>query len=166
METSSVSSPYFLTFLAAQVKLGDKGFLSRDFTVQDLILNKSDVHHLFPRNLLKKQGLSRYNQIANFAVAQSEINIKISDRPPSAYFAEVLAQCDTGVLKFGGITDRDELMDNLRQRCIPDGVFGPLAEHYETFLQERRRLMAEKVRQYFSMLPVVNRESSHARLPA
>src|SRR3954449_11437722 len=104
METSSVSSPYFLTFLAAQVKLGDK-------------------------------GLSRYNQIANFAVAQSEINIKISDRPPSAYFAEVLAQCDTGVLKFGGITDRDELMDNLRQHCIPDGVFGPLAEHYETFLQ-------------------------------
>jgi hypothetical protein len=50
METSSVSSPYFLTFLAAQVKLGDKGFLSRDLTVQDLILNKSDVHHLFPRN--------------------------------------------------------------------------------------------------------------------
>jgi hypothetical protein len=152
METFSVSSPYFLTFLAAQVKLGGKGFLSRDFTVQDLILNKSDVHHLFPSNLLKKQGLSRYNQIANFAVAQSEINIKISDRPPSAYFAEVLAQCDTGVLKFGGITDRDELMDNLRQRCIPDGVFGPLAEHYETFLQERRRLMAGKARQYFSML--------------
>jgi hypothetical protein len=59
METSSVSSPYFLTFLAAQVKLGGKGFLSRDFTVQDLILNKSDVHHLFPCNLLKKQGLSR-----------------------------------------------------------------------------------------------------------
>jgi hypothetical protein len=103
---------------------------------------------------LKKQGLSRgrYNQIANFAVAQSEINIKISDRPPSAYFAEVLAQCDTGVLKFGGITDHDELMDNLRQHCIPDGMFGPLAEHYETFLQERRRLMAEKVRQYFSVL--------------
>jgi hypothetical protein len=47
-------------------------------------------------------------------------------------------------------------MDNLRQHCIPDGVFGPLAEHYETFLQERRRLMAEKARQYFSMLPVVN----------
>src|SRR4051812_14345028 len=28
METFSVSSPYFLTFLAALVKLGDKGFLS------------------------------------------------------------------------------------------------------------------------------------------
>ena len=72
----------------------------------------------------------------------------------------MLAQCDTGVLKFGGITDRDELMDNLRQHHIPDGVFGPLAEHYETFLQERRRLMAEKVRQYFNMLRVVNRDQA------
>jgi len=53
-------------------KQRDKGFLSRDIEVRDLILNKSDLHHLFPRGMLKKQGLSRgrYNQIANVVVAQ------------------------------------------------------------------------------------------------
>jgi hypothetical protein len=56
----------FLVFQAAQIQLNDEGFLSRDITVRDLILNHCDVHHLFPGNLLKKQGLSRvrYNQIA------------------------------------------------------------------------------------------------------
>jgi hypothetical protein len=30
MDTSSSTSPYFLAYKAAQAKLGDKGFLSRD----------------------------------------------------------------------------------------------------------------------------------------
>jgi hypothetical protein len=34
METSSSNSPYFFAFQAAQVKLNDKGFLSRDITVR------------------------------------------------------------------------------------------------------------------------------------
>lgn len=84
MDTSSSISPYFLAYKAAQAKLGDLGFLSRDIKVLDLLLNHSDVHHVYPRNHLKKQGLSRgrYNQIANFVLAQSEINIAIGDRAP------------------------------------------------------------------------------------
>src|SRR5690348_14171906 len=79
-------------FQAAQVKMNDKGFLSRDITVQDLILNRSDVHHLFPRNYLKGKGLSRgrYNQIANYALTQSEINIAIGHKAPAVYFTELL----------------------------------------------------------------------------
>ena len=102
LETSSAGSPYFLVFQAAQIKLNDKGFLSRDITVQDLILNRCDVHHLFPRNLLKKQGLSRsrYNQIANYALAQSEINITIGDKAPSVYFSELLEQCRSGTKRY------------------------------------------------------------------
>ena len=82
MDTSSAQSPYFLAYKAAQVKLGDKGFLSRDITVNDLMLNRSDVHHVYPRSYLKKQGLSKgqYNQIANFVLAQNEINIAIGDK--------------------------------------------------------------------------------------
>lgn len=151
METSSSNSPYFFVFQAAQVKLNDKGFLSRDITASDLILIKSDVHHLFPRNFLKKQGLNRgrYNQIANFAVTQSEINIAISDKAPSVYFAELL---NGGKKKYGGITDPDELKENLRAHCIPEAIFGELAEDYDGFLEERRKLMAAKIKQYFAKL--------------
>lgn len=154
LETSSVGSPYFLVFQAAQVKENDRGFLSRDITVQDLILNRSDVHHVFPRNHLKKQGLSRgqYNQVANLVLAQSEINIAIGDKPPSVYFRELAEQCAGGARKYGGITDFDDLRENLRQHCIPEGVFGELAEDYQGFLEERRRLMAAKIEEYFARL--------------
>jgi hypothetical protein len=153
MDTSSSNSPYFLVFQAAQTKLNDRGFLSRDITVRDLVLNRSDVHHIFPRNHLKKQGLSRgrYNQIANYAVTQTEINIAIGDRDPVEYFSELGQQCASGSLKYGGITDRDEMEENLGQHCIPGGLDG-VFDDYETFLAERRKLMASRVREYFSRL--------------
>ena len=154
METSSSISPYFLVFQAAQVKLKDKGFLSRDITVHDLLLNRSDVHHLFPRKYLKEQGLQRgqYNQIANFALTQSEINISIGAKAPSIYFSELEKQCNGGKKKYGGITDLDELMENLRTHCIPEEIFNSLADNYDQFLEERRKLMAKKIKQYFKTL--------------
>lgn len=154
METSSGGSPYFIVFQAAQVKMGDKGFLSRDITVQDLILNRSDVHHLFPRNYLKRQGLSRgrYNQIANYALAQSEINIAIGDKAPSVYFSELLEQCNSGKKKYGGITDLEELKKNLREHSIPESILSTPEENYDDFLEERRGLMAAKIKMYFAKL--------------
>lgn len=98
MNTSSSGSPYFRVYQAAQVKLHDRGFLSKDISVLDLILNKCDVHHVYPKKLLKDQGLSRgrYNQIANYVIAQSEINIAIGAKEPAVYFGELLAQCQGG----------------------------------------------------------------------
>ena len=123
METSSAISPYFLVYKAAQVKLNDTGFLSRDITVRDLVLNRLDAHHIYPRNCLKKQGLSRgkYNQIANFAVTQSEINIAIGDRPPMVYFNELRQQCNGGVTKYGGITDRIQMIRKFEGECNTRG---------------------------------------------
>lgn len=122
MDTSSSNSPYFLAYKAAQVKLADKGFLSRDITVRDLILNRCDAHHVYPKKHLKKQALSRgrYNQIANFVLAQSEINIGIGDKAPEVYFKELAEQCSRGKKKYGGITDPDELRANLRMSCLPE----------------------------------------------
>jgi len=153
-ETSSINSPFFRVYQAAQVKLNDRGFLSRDITVRDLILNRSDVHHLFPRHYLKQLGLgrSRYNQIANYALAQSEINIAIGAKPPAVYFRELREQCSGGPRRYGGITCMAELEENLRQHCIPEGIFDRLAEEYDAFLEERRALMAAKVRKYFEQL--------------
>ena len=58
MDTSAASSPYFRVFLAAQIKMNDLGFLSKDIAVRELVEVKSDIHHVFPRNHLKKNGLS------------------------------------------------------------------------------------------------------------
>lgn len=154
LETSSASSPYFLAYQAAQVKLGDKGFLSRDITALDLILNRCDVHHLYPRNHLKGQGLSKgkYNQIANFVLTQTEINIAIGDKAPEKYFGELAAQCAGGEQKYGGINEPEEMRANLRANCVPEGLLEGYVPAFETFLEQRRKLMAEKIREYFGKL--------------
>jgi hypothetical protein len=154
MDTSSGQSPYFLAYKAAQVKLGDKGFLSRDITVNDLMMNRSDVHHVYPRNHLKKQGLSRgrYNQIANFVLAQSEINIAIGDKAPETYFTDLAKQCNGGQKKYGGITEREELCTNLRMSCLPESLIDGVIPAYDDFLEQRRKLMALKIKTWFEAL--------------
>jgi len=155
LNTSVVSSPVFHVFLAAQVYMGDKGFLSKDIKVSDLITIKGDFHHIFPKNYLKKIGFNTrgmYNQLANYVKAQSEINIAIGNKPPKIYFSELLEQCRTGSLKYGAIKDLDELYENLEMNCIPPAVFNDLAEDYPAFLEERRKLMAKKIKEYFQKL--------------
>jgi hypothetical protein len=154
MDTSSGQSPYFLAYQAAQVKLADKGFLSRDITVLDLLLNRSDVHHVYPKKHLKARGLSRgrYNQIANFVLAQSEINIAIGDKPPERYFKELVEQCNGGKKKYGGITDVADLRANLRMSCLPESLLDDEIPAYDDFLEERRKLMALKIKTWFETL--------------
>jgi hypothetical protein len=154
MDTSSGQSPYFLAYQAAQVKLGDKGFLSRDISVLDLLLNRSDVHHVYPKAHLKTLGLSKgkYNQIANFVLAQSEINIAIGDKDPEKYFKELAEQCTGGKKKYGGITNVADMKANLRMHCLPEMLLEGAVPDYDAFLEERRRLMALKIKQWFEAL--------------
>lgn len=154
METSSVQSPYFVAFKAAQVCLGDRGFLSTNITVRDLLLNHGDHHHIFPRKYLQQLGLSRgrYNQIANFVIAQSEINIAIGDTPPHIYFKELWDQVNGGPKKYGGITDPEALRRNLEENCIPLAVLEGDVPDYDSFLAERRRLMALRIKRWFERL--------------
>ena len=151
LQTSSVNSPSWNVFCAAQSALMDKGFLSSDILVSSLIQNRGDVHHIYPKNYLKKKGLTKtkYNQIANFALTQSEINISIKDRAPSIYMAEVVAQVNGGKLKYGGITSESLLKKNLEANCIPLAMLDKGEMDYEDFLRERRSLMATRMREHF-----------------
>jgi hypothetical protein len=129
----------------------DKGFLSRDITVADLITHRGDVHHIFPKDYLKKNGItqSQYNQVANYAYMQSEINIAIGNRSPLAYFNEMKEQCDGGPPTLGGISDLHTLKCNLAEHCIPEGTALMEVNQYDAFLQQRRMLMAKKMRDYY-----------------
>jgi hypothetical protein len=154
LDTSSSSNPAFRVFQAAQVKLNDRGFLSRDITARELVEIKCDVHHIFPRDCLKKAGLSRgqYNQVANYVLAQTEINLAIGNKEPSVYFAQLREQCTGGKKRYGNITEPAELGENFRMNCIPDGIENMTLDDYPTFLAERRKLMAQKIKTYFESL--------------
>lgn len=154
LDTSVASSPFFKLFLAAQIKANDKAFLSKDITVTDIILNRGDLHHIFPKNFLKEKGFprGRYNQIANFAVTQTETNIKIRDREPLVYFADVIKQTNGGELNYGAINDPSELATNLATNCIPEDLHEMGLDRYDEFLNTRRMLMAAKLKIYYQSL--------------
>lgn len=153
-KTPVASSPYFNIFLASQVKFNDKGFLSRDITVKDMILQRGDIHHIFPRDYLKNKGLKKgeYNQIANYVLTQSEINIKIGKKSPKEYFKDVLNQCNGGELVYGGIDSIDLLKKNLKMNCVPEEIFNMESEQYERFLEIRRLLISKKIKEYYDSL--------------
>lgn len=154
MNTSVASSPYFNAYLAAQVYNNDKGFLSKDITVNDLLTHRGDVHHVFPKNYLKQFDFSRgsYNQIANYVMMQSEINIEIGDQEPSEYFTQLMQQCNDGNAIFGEIVDINELKANFSMHCIPEGIEQMQEKDFDEFLQMRRALMADKIRGYYQRL--------------
>ena len=118
------------------------------------MLNRSDVHHVYPRNHLKGQGMTRgrYNQIANFVLAQCEINIGIGDRDPEFYFAELADQCNGGPRKYGGITTADEMRANLTRSCLPGGLLDGDTPPFDDFLEKRRKLMAQMIKTYSERL--------------
>jgi hypothetical protein len=154
LDTSVASSPVFHVYQASQVKGQDKGFLSRDITVADIILYKGDIHHIFPKNFLKTNNKSRgdYNQIANYVLMQQEINIAISAKSPNIYFNELREQCSGGKMKYGAIQTFEELLENLKIHCIPESIFEITIDGYDSFLNERRRLMSEKMKNYYNNL--------------
>lgn len=155
LNTSVSSSPYFKVFLMAQVKMQDKGFLSKQITVRNLIEDRGDIHHLFPKNYLQKNGQknkSLYNQIANYAMTQSEINIRIKDESPKMYMSKVLEQIATKQPYIGGIITQKELEETFQQTGIPQEFINYDVNNYQEFLEKRRILMANKIKEFYTGL--------------
>ena len=153
--TPITSSPYWKTYIISQIKLGDKGFLSKDIDVRTLVEERGDVHHIFPKDYLIKNGYSskqQYNQIANLAMLQTEINIQISNKAPNDYMNSIINQCNGSENKYGAINNIEELKQNMKDNCIPKNFIQMNYFNYDEFLKQRRILMANKLKEYFKML--------------
>lgn len=155
LNTSS-KNVYFNIFLASQVKANDRGFLSRDILVRELLEIQSDIHHIFPQNYLEKEGISDrkiQSQIANLVVMERNINNRLGDTSPVTCFSELQEGCKEGQPRYGGIDNSEDLCANLKSHSIPfNGVELAISESYNEFLEKRRKLMAKKIRNYFESL--------------
>lgn len=152
LETSSVNSPAFNTFLAAQINQNCNSMLMNGTKIADLITISGDVHHIFPKNYLQKNGIkskTKYNQVANYIYLDTQVNKAISDEAPAVYFAKVKEQCQTKNVVFGNIMSDTLLKTNLAENCIPNNVDQMTFENYDEFLQKRRMLMADMIHQYY-----------------
>ena len=153
LETSSNAHPSFNLYLAAQVFFNDKSLLSS--TPVSQLIDNGDIHHIFPKEYLKKAGVpkSLYNQVANYTYLETPVNISIGKSAPREYFGRAACQCQTGNMEVGTICDAAELAANMEVNCIPRKIDTWTIEDYESkFLPARRRLMAAKIRRYYEAL--------------
>ncbi|GIU85377.1 MAG: hypothetical protein KatS3mg008_2152 [Acidimicrobiales bacterium] len=98
-------------------------------------------HHLFPRSYLQRIGIRErrlINQVANYALVESSDNIAISDRAPRDYVPELEKRFTS-----------DELRQMYTWHALPDGWY---EMDYATFLEERRKRIAEVIRSGFDQL--------------
>lgn len=151
----SKRSPAFQIYLAARVSKGGRGFLSKSVSVAQMIEGHGDMHHIVPKNYLIKNGFPKqgdYNQVANFALTETPINIAIKDHPPQVYMGWIADQISSGQLKIGEITDHNALVSNLAENAIPEFIHNVTADNYQNFLKARRKLMGKMIREYYEAL--------------
>ena len=152
LESTSTINPTYQIYLAAQVYFNDTSLLSNNIGVKELIDLGGDVHHIFPKQYLKEQGFEKnqYNQNANYVYLDRPVNESIGKLPPFEYFSAAKRQCSEDVTKpIGSINDIDLLESNMTMNCIPKDIFNMDSESYYRFLQERRMLMAHKIKEYY-----------------
>lgn len=147
LATSSPRSPSLFAYYAA-LNLLDAKVLFSKMKVSELLdpaskANKSAVerHHLFPKGFLKKCGISgtrEINQIANYALVEWWDNIPIADKAPADYWRE-----------YTNRFNKAEVKKMCYYHALPDGW-----EHmnYQEFLKERRKRVAQVIRDGFRLL--------------
>jgi hypothetical protein len=154
LESSSVNNNAYNLYLAAQVNNSAVAFLSKSMKISTLIEQRGDVHHIFPKKYLMNNGYSQkaYNQVANFVFTEQATNIKVGMLTPKEYLDKVKAQIQAGTNGISTLDSDSSLQENLINNDIPGIIEEASYLVYEDFLEERRRLMATKLKVYYSQL--------------
>jgi hypothetical protein len=154
LETSSVNNNAYNLYLAAQVNSNTVAFLSKSMKISTLIEQRGDVHHIFPKKYLMNNGYSQkaYNQVANFVFTEQATNIKVGMLTPKDYLDKVKAQIQAGTNSISTLDSNSSLQENLINNDIPSIIEEASHLIYEEFLEERRKLMATKLKVYYSQL--------------
>jgi len=147
LATSAARSPSLYAYYAALSLLDARVLFSKQ-KVTELLdpqakAKKSAIerHHLFPKDFLKKQGITDRrdtNQIANFALVEWGDNIDISNKAPAEYVPEYVEE-------FSGA----EIAKMYHWHALPDGWE---TMDYRDFLVARRELMAGIIREGYETL--------------
>jgi len=145
--SSSARNAAYSVYVASLVR-SDMNVLFSDIKLKDYLMpimkgkkKIIDVHHIFPKNYLKKTfGLQKkdYNQVANFIYIEYLDDIKISDQPPKEYWHKLTREySESEMREIYKTYDLPENFDNM---------------DYFDFLNERRKLIARKIKNYFENL--------------
>ena len=148
LKSSASTSAVWNTYLAALNILNVKVLFSELYYNQllsgDLNGNRSalEKHHLFPKAYLEKIGITDdrdRNQIANFAYIEWGDNMIIGDQSPAEYFRPI----------FERKTDEKDIADVMKYNALPENWYNM---NYNDFLTERRKMMANVIKEGYEKL--------------
>jgi hypothetical protein len=102
--------------------------LAKDVAGQD---HEIQVHHIFPKAILKHAGVSRHDrdEIANLAFLAAKPNRQISSQPPAMYLPKIA----------------NKHTDRLQAQYVPMDPQLWQVDRYQDFLVRRREMLAKAV---------------------
>ena len=102
--------------------------------------HRLQFHHIFPKTVLKTSYSSREaDDIANLAFISGKTNRQISDKPPSQYFPQLIEKSGLTAFQAQCIPTDNELLD---------------VDAYKAFLEERRRLVSQRLNEFLGIAQV------------
>jgi hypothetical protein len=154
LESSSTNNNAYNVYLAAQCYNNAPAFLSKSMKISSLIEQRGDIHHIFPKKYLSKNGYTPklYNQVANLVYTEQATNIKVGMMQPKDYMDKVQSQIMDGIFDISTIVSRKDLETNLWLNDIPAILYTATHLDYDDFLIKRRKLMADKIKNYYEQL--------------
>ena len=146
LEGAGVKNPlYPMTYIVARSRGAVDWF--NGISLYQKAIGKSmglEAHHIFPVAFLYRSGLDalnpddkrKVNEISNLAFLTQQANLKISDKDPSVYLPKVLEQYPHA----------------LTQQAVPQNPALWNVAVFDSFLGERRRLLAEAINTFMDSL--------------
>ena len=128
-------------FQMSQIHAKSHAWLEKDKFTADTINEQGNIHHIFPKAYLRKNGFkqSEYNQVANYVWITQPRNLEIGDRAPKDYMTDME-------------TTKYHSGENDQANAIPKDLNELDYHQYDHFLNERRKLMAQNIRCFFNSL--------------
>ncbi len=128
-------------FQMSQIHAKSHAWLEKDKFTADTINEQGNIHHIFPKAYLRKNGFkqSKYNQVANYVWITQPRNLEIDDRAPKDYMTDME-------------TTKYHSGENDQANAIPKDLNELDYHQYDHFLNERRKLMAQNIRRFFNSL--------------
>ncbi|CUU12646.1 GmrSD restriction endonuclease domain-containing protein [Limosilactobacillus reuteri] len=138
LRVQSTQASSWRIFQMSQIYGKDTAWLAKDTSTETVMLEEGNIHHIFPQAYLRKNGFSKgdINQIANYVWVTQPKNLEISDKAPKDYLS------DENIIEFMSET-------NNRENAIPEEIVEYDFHNYSDFLNQRRRLMAKKMREFY-----------------
>ena len=138
--TGRISGPIMSLFLSHLRDCDARDWTHSDFKLDGTVAGHGaalQVHHFFPRALLRKRSefeADEINTFANYSVISAKTNLNVSSEEPASY------------------VDRLKISpQELEKQCIPTDPDLWKGAKYREFLKERRRLLAESLNKFLGL---------------